>query len=124
MRSSGRPRTAGRELEDQRGRLRENEAAVTFQGWNHFSRQAEVQEAVIAAFGDEMRRPDGRIDRPALGSVVFNDPAALRELERIVHPVVGEVVYARIDASKAKPCREQKRSKYAWRERQEQNLKI
>jgi dephospho-CoA kinase len=62
---------------------------------------AAVQEAVGAAFGDEIRRPAGRVDRPALGAIVFNDPAALRVLERIVHPVVGEIVQAQIDTSQA-----------------------
>ena len=31
---------------------------------------------------------DGRIDRPALGALVFNDPSALRRLESILHPLV------------------------------------
>jgi dephospho-CoA kinase len=31
---------------------------------------------------------DGAIDRPALGRRVFGDPAALRRLERILHPLV------------------------------------
>ncbi len=32
---------------------------------------------------------DGPVDRPALGRRVFGDKAALRRLERIVHPLVG-----------------------------------
>ncbi len=31
---------------------------------------------------------DGRLDRTALGAVVFADPAARRELEQIIHPAV------------------------------------
>lgn len=33
---------------------------------------------------------DGAVDRPALGAKVFGDPAALKNLEAILHPMVGE----------------------------------
>ena len=33
---------------------------------------------------------DGRVDRKALAKIVFHDPAALRRLEDVVHPRVGE----------------------------------
>ena len=45
--------------------------------------------AVEAAFPG-VRRPDGGIDRPALGARVFADPAALKRLERILHPLVRQ----------------------------------
>lgn len=44
--------------------------------------------AVVAAFGDGVVGPDGALDRPALGRVVFADPARRRELEAITHPLV------------------------------------
>jgi dephospho-CoA kinase len=44
--------------------------------------------AVVARFGDGVLLPDGRLDRAALGRVVFADPAARRDLEAIVHPAV------------------------------------
>jgi dephospho-CoA kinase len=47
-----------------------------------------AHDAVIAAFGDGVRLEGGRLDRAALGRVVFADPDALRRLEAIVHPVV------------------------------------
>jgi dephospho-CoA kinase len=43
---------------------------------------------VIARFGEAYRRSDGGLDRSALGRLVFDDPAALRDLEAIVHPAV------------------------------------
>ncbi|MGP3921746.1 dephospho-CoA kinase [Streptomyces sp. 8N616] len=45
--------------------------------------------AVVAEFGPEILAPDGTLDRPRLGTVVFNDPERLRALNAIVHPLVG-----------------------------------
>lgn len=47
-----------------------------------------VLDAIADAFGDEMLRPDGSLDRAALGSRVFGDEAAIRRLNAIVHPAV------------------------------------
>lgn len=57
--------------------------------------------AVYARFGDELRRPDGELDRAALGRIVFTDPAALRDLEAIVHPAVRPRILAEVDAAGA-----------------------
>lgn len=46
-------------------------------------------DAVVAEFGPEYVR-DGRIDRAALGRLVFDDPAARGRLNAIVHPLVRE----------------------------------
>jgi dephospho-CoA kinase len=46
-------------------------------------------DAVVAEFGDTIVR-DGRLDRPALAKIVFNDDAARGRLNAIVHPLVGE----------------------------------
>ena len=43
--------------------------------------------AVVARFGADVL-DDGRLDRARLGAIVFADPAARRDLERIVHPAV------------------------------------
>ncbi|MFJ8750841.1 dephospho-CoA kinase [Streptomyces sp. NPDC102441] len=45
--------------------------------------------AVVEAFGPEILGPDGALDRSALGSIVFSDPARLATLNAIVHPLVG-----------------------------------
>jgi dephospho-CoA kinase len=45
--------------------------------------------AVVDAFGEDILTPDGSLDRPGLGSVVFADPEKLRTLNAIVHPLVG-----------------------------------
>lgn len=44
--------------------------------------------AVVAEFGDTLLTPDGDLDRPAMGALVFNDPAARKRLEAIIHPLV------------------------------------
>ncbi|MFJ3702226.1 MULTISPECIES: dephospho-CoA kinase [unclassified Streptomyces] len=45
--------------------------------------------AVVEAFGPEILTPDGSLNRPALGSIVFSDPTRLATLNGIVHPLVG-----------------------------------
>ncbi|MFJ8060173.1 dephospho-CoA kinase [Streptomyces sp. NPDC096142] len=45
--------------------------------------------AVVEAFGDDVLAPDGSLDRPKLGSIVFADPERLAVLNEIVHPLVG-----------------------------------
>jgi dephospho-CoA kinase len=47
-------------------------------------------EAVVAEFGPELLTPDGELDRPAMGRLVFGDEGARRRLEAIVHPLVIE----------------------------------
>lgn len=43
-------------------------------------------------FGDGIIGPGGGLDRASLGRIVFSDPAALAELDRITHPpVIAEV---------------------------------
>jgi len=44
--------------------------------------------AVIERFGANVLGPGGELDREALASIVFADPAARRDLEAIVHPEV------------------------------------
>ena len=43
---------------------------------------------VVAAFGPDVVRADGALDRPALGRVVFGDAAARKRLEGILHPLI------------------------------------
>ena len=58
-------------------------------------------ELVLGRFGDAVRTPDGRLDRAALGRIVFADPDALRDLEAIVHPAVRPRILAAIAAADA-----------------------
>ena len=60
---------------------------------------------IAASFGTEVIGPDGRLDRPALGGIVFRDAALRRRLEEIVQPPVVAEMVARasqaVDANQA-----------------------
>jgi dephospho-CoA kinase len=56
---------------------------------------------IVERFGAAVVAADGRIDRPKLGGIVFADPAALRDLEAILHPGVRAEVHRRLAASTA-----------------------
>jgi dephospho-CoA kinase len=47
-------------------------------------------EQVVAAFGPQLLRSDGTLDRERLGEIVFADPGKLAQLNAIVHPLVGK----------------------------------
>jgi dephospho-CoA kinase len=53
---------------------------------------------VVAEFGEELLTPEGDLDRPALGRIVFSDEAARRRLEAITHPLIFER-YADLEAA-------------------------
>jgi dephospho-CoA kinase len=59
-----------------------------------------VLAATIERFGDEMLTEDGELDRPRLAALVFADPAALADLNALVHPAVGVELVRRMDAAK------------------------
>jgi dephospho-CoA kinase len=44
---------------------------------------------VVERFGPGVVGADGRLDRPALGAIVFRDPKARADLETITHPAIG-----------------------------------
>jgi dephospho-CoA kinase len=46
--------------------------------------------AIVGAFGAGVLSPDGSLDRPRLGEMVFSDGALREKLNAIVHPLVSE----------------------------------
>ncbi|MDO9515557.1 MAG: dephospho-CoA kinase [Syntrophales bacterium] len=54
-------------------------------------------EKIVERFGREILDTEERIDREALGGIVFRDSAKLEELNRIVHPAVFDEWRRRID---------------------------
>lgn len=57
-----------------------------------------VKERVVAAFGDGVLAPDGRVDRAALARAAFATPEGTMRLNAIVHPAVGAAVAGALDA--------------------------
>lgn len=53
---------------------------------------------VVEEFGADLLTPEGDLDRPALGRIVFADEAARRRLEAITHPLIFER-YAELEAA-------------------------
>lgn len=62
---------------------------------------SDLWERVVARFGPEVIALDRQIDRAALGRIVFRDPAALADLERMTHPHVVAEIRRQIDAANA-----------------------
>jgi dephospho-CoA kinase len=58
-----------------------------------------AHDAILRRFGPAVAAPDGTLDRAALGRLVFADPAALRDLEAIVHPAVRPRIVEEIEAA-------------------------
>ncbi len=57
------------------------------EGKRLLSEDRTVMDPVVARFGPSIY-PDGILDRKALAALVFHDPAALKDLNSIVHPAV------------------------------------
>lgn len=50
-------------------------------------------ETLASEFGQAIVNPDGSLNRPALGKIVFSDPVALHKLDQLTHPaIVAEVL--------------------------------
>lgn len=48
-----------------------------------------VVAAMVERFGPDIVDEAGALIRPAVADIVFNDPEALKDLNKIVHPAVG-----------------------------------
>lgn len=62
---------------------------------------SDLWQRVVGRFGPAIVGLDGEINRAALGGVVFADPEALADLDRITHPAVVNEVRTRIAGSAA-----------------------
>lgn len=47
-----------------------------------------IYQEIVRRFGNEILDPAGEIDRRLLGAAVFADPARLRQLNTLVHPII------------------------------------
>ena len=57
--------------------------------------------AIAHEFGAEMLLPDGTLNRPALGAIIFTDPVRRERLNAITHPAVRQLTRARVAAAAA-----------------------
>jgi dephospho-CoA kinase len=48
--------------------------------------------AILAEFGEQLIAPDGAMDREAMRALVFSNPESKRQLEAIIHPLVGQIL--------------------------------
>ena len=56
---------------------------------------------VAEAFGADLVREDGSLDREALGARVFPDPAAVQQLNAVLHPRIGALTVERFAEAEA-----------------------
>jgi dephospho-CoA kinase len=59
---------------------------------------APLLDELAARFGEEIITADGALDRAKLAALVFDDAAAVEDLNRIVHPAVRREIAARVAA--------------------------
>jgi dephospho-CoA kinase len=59
-----------------------------------------VFDSMVARFGPDILAADGTLDRAAVAAIVFNDAAAKKDLEAIVHPAVAAEMLRRLEAER------------------------
>ena len=62
----------------------------------------EVRAALAREYGDDIYRPDGRLDRERVAASVFRDPAARARLDRLVHPRLVARLEERLEGLRAR----------------------
>jgi len=64
----------------------------------------EQRDRIVKMFGEEMVK-EGRVDRKALGTVIFADPLKRKALEHLLHPLIYERIEteAQTEDAKRKP---------------------
>jgi dephospho-CoA kinase len=65
----------------------------------------DVRAALAREYGDDVYRPDGRLDRERVAARVFGDPAARARLDRLVHPRLVARLEERLEGLRARGTR-------------------
>ena len=62
--------------------------------------------AIVQRFGAAFIGPDGALDRERMREQVYADPLARRQLEAIIHPLVGQEIERQVEGARslARPC--------------------
>ncbi len=66
-------------------------------GHKAFKPDTELWREVVFAFGRQVLKPDGDIDRKKLGELVFSDSESLSQLNQIMHPRMYDMVKAQLE---------------------------
>ena len=66
-------------------------------GHEAFKPDTEPWREVVAAFGRQILKPSGEIDREKLGEVVFGNPKLLSRLNQIMHPRMYDMMQAQLE---------------------------
>lgn len=61
---------------------------------------APAYKPIVEAFGKMILDTEGRINRAALGNIVFSNPTAMEKLESITHPIIRKAIDTLITRSK------------------------
>lgn len=61
-----------------------------------------ILATIVDRYGSQLLKPDGNLDRPALGQIVFTDPTERQWLETQIHPYVRAQLIANRDRALAK----------------------
>jgi len=66
-------------------------------GHEAFKPDTELWREIVAAFGTEVLKSNGEIDRNKLGQIVFDNPKLLSRLNQIMHPRMYDMVKFQIE---------------------------
>ena len=64
--------------------------------------QGEAMAPIAALFGLGVVAADGSLDRPRMRDIVFNNPTAKRQLEAILHPLIGAACEREAEAAQGR----------------------
>ena len=59
--------------------------------------RGEAWKQVVNEFGRDIVAANGEIDRAKLGNIVFHNPEAMQRLNRRIHPIIDNLVNARLE---------------------------
>lgn len=62
-----------------------------------------VLQQLVERFGAGILLADGRLNRDRLGEIIFADPRARQDLNRITHPAIGRLAVERLQSLKQQP---------------------
>ena len=65
-------------------------------GHEAYTPNSEGWRKVISVFGQDIVGPENEIDRKKLGGIVFSDPSEMEKLNKLMHPIIHDLVEEKI----------------------------